>query len=148
MMKYRLVCSEGHEFEGWFKSCAAYEEQEPRGQISCPHCGTSRVSKAIMAPNVATRIGSTKSAPERQELLCNATAGASQLYAMMRQLRAVIEQHSEYVGPRFAEEARKIYYDESEARGIYGEASADEVRALTEEGIPVLPMPPLREDLN
>ena len=66
----------------------------------------------------------------------------------MRQLRAAVEEKADYVGPRFAEEARKIHYEESEARGVYGEASADEAKALAEEGIPVLPLPRLREDLN
>jgi hypothetical protein len=148
MMKYRLVCSEGHEFEGWFRSSAAYDEQEARGQISCPHCGTTSVSKAIMAPHVAT----SASAPKEALAACPAcdarTSEAHRLHAIMRELRTAITSNAEYVGSRFAEEARKIHYEENDARGVYGEASPDEVKALSDEGVPILPLPRLREDLN
>jgi len=143
MIKYRLACDGGHEFEGWFRCGAAYDEQAAKGQISCPHCGSLAVTKAIMAPNVATRAG-LASAPETSK----EAKAAEQVRALMRQLRAAVEEKADYVGPRFAEEARKIHYDESEPRGVYGEASAEEAKALVEEGIPVLPLPRLREDLN
>lgn len=143
MIRYRLACEAGHEFEGWFKSGAAYDEQAAKGHITCPHCGCLGVTKAIMAPNVATRAGATSvSEPDR------AAKTAEQVQALMHRLRAAVEEKAEYVGPRFAEEARKIHYEESEARGVYGEASAEEAKALVEEGIPVLPLPRLREDLN
>jgi hypothetical protein len=142
MIKYRLACDGGHEFEGWFKSGAAYDEQAASGHITCPHCGSLAVTKAIMAPNVATR--AQLSAPDASK----EAKSAEQVRALMRQLRAAVEEKADYVGPRFAEEARKVYYDESEPRGVYGEASAEEAKALVEEGIPVLPLPRLREDLN
>jgi hypothetical protein len=143
MIKYRLACENGHEFEGWFKCGAAYDEQAAKGHISCPHCGSLAVTKAIMAPNVATRAGSASASDASKD-----AKAAEQVRALMRQLRAAVEEKADYVGPRFAEEARKIHYEESEARGVYGEASADEAKALAEEGIPVLPLPRLREDLN
>ncbi len=143
MIKYRLACDGGHEFEGWFKSGAAYDQQAAKGHISCPHCGSLSVTKAIMAPNVATRASPASTSTASKE-----AKAAEQVRALMRQLRAAVEEKADYVGPRFAEEARKIHYDESEPRGVYGEASAEEANALVEEGIPVLPLPRLREDLN
>jgi hypothetical protein len=143
MIKYRLACDGGHEFEGWFKSGAAYDEQAAKGHISCPHCGSLSVAKAIMAPNVATRADLASASETSKE-----AKAAEQVRALMRQLRAAVEEKADYVGPRFAEEARKIHYEESEPRGVYGEASAEEAKALIEEGIPVLPLPRLREDLN
>jgi hypothetical protein len=148
MIRYRLVCSEGHEFEGWFKSSAAYDDQQARSQIRCPHCGTVAVSKAIMAPSLATRTASVERIADAAPSPSWPGEEAQQLRDMMRKLRATLEKHSEYVGPRFAEEARKIYYEESSARGVYGEASPEEAKALCEEGIPILPLPRLREDLN
>ena len=143
MIKYRLACDGAHEFEGWFKSGAAYDDQAAKGHISCPHCGSLAVTKAIMAPNVATRAGLASASDASKE-----AKAAEQVRALMRQLRAAVEEKADYVGPRFAEEARKIHYEEREPRGVYGEASADEAKALAEEGIPVLPLPRLREDLN
>ena len=145
MIKYRLACQAGHEFEGWFRSGSAYDEQVANGQIACPHCGSLEISKAIMAPNVATR-GAV--APPSAEALKDARS-AEQIRSLMRQLRAAVEAKAEYVGPRFAEEARKIHYeDNEEPRGVYGEASPDEAKALAEEGIPIFPLPRVREDLN
>jgi hypothetical protein len=120
MILYRLRCKRGHEFEAWFAGSAAFDKQEKRGQLSCPNCGTRSVSKALMAPSVAKR----------------------------SKLRAEIESKSEYVGPRFSEEARKIHYEEAPARGIHGEATADEAKALKEEGIEFYPLPILPEDQN
>jgi len=143
MMKYRLVCGEGHELEGWFRTGGAYENQAARGQIACPHCGTIAVSKAIMAPNVATH-----AEPSADSDVAKDVEATKQVHALMRTLRAAVEENADYVGPRFAEEARKIHYEESAARGVYGEASAEEVEALCEEGIAILPLPRMREDLN
>jgi hypothetical protein len=143
MIKYRLACDGGHEFEGWFKSGAAYDTQAAEGHISCPHCGSLAVAKAIMAPNVATRTDHASAPGASKE-----AKAAEQVRALMRHLRAAVEEKADYVGPRFAEEARKIHYEESEARGVYGEASTEEARELVEEGIAVLPLPRLREDLN
>jgi hypothetical protein len=138
MIKYCLVCDEGHEFEAWFQSGAAYDSQVAHELVSCPHCGHHAVSKAIMAPAVATRS------------LENAVANlpAHEIHALMRKIRNEVETRAEYVGARFAEEARKIHFDESPARGIYGEASNEEVRELADDGIACFPMPRVPDDLN
>jgi hypothetical protein len=144
MIRYSLVCKDGHEFEGWFQNSAAFDSQASRGLVECPHCGVAAVSKAMMAPAVTTRAEAAPApaaAPQEAER-------AQQMYALMRKLRDAVEAKAEYVGPRFAEEARKIHYEETPERGIYGEASTDEVKALADEGIPVLPLPRMRGDLN
>jgi hypothetical protein len=154
MILYRLKCRKGHEFEAWFASSGAYDKQAERGQLSCPKCGTSQVAKAPMAPRIAKR-GKSRSADKPAETPAEApkpetrrVAAHGELAAAMRKLRAEIEEKSEYVGPRFSEEARKIHYEEVPARGIHGEATADEAKALSEEGIEFFPLPILPEDRN
>lgn len=145
MIRYRLVCAEGHEFEGWFRSGAAFETQTARCQVACPSCGSTEVSKAVMAPNVATH--GRDEAPAAEEPSAEAAAQAAMIEAA-RRLRSEVTRKAEYVGPRFAEEARRMHYCETAARSIYGEASGKEASDLLEEGIPVWPMPRLPEDRN
>jgi hypothetical protein len=156
MILYRLKCKKGHEFEAWFANSGAFDSQEKRGQLSCPSCGTPRVSKALMAPSIAKRAKTKVPAKPAEERGPEApakpetqrVAAHRELAAAMRKLRAEIEAKSEYVGPRFSEEARKIHYEEVPARGIHGEATADEAKALKEEGIEFYPLPILPEDQN
>ena len=157
MILYRLKCWKGHEFEAWFASGAAFDTQEKRGLLSCPNCGTAKVAKAPMAPRIAKR-GKAKAKPAETPAEAptevpakpetQRVAAHSELAATMRKLRAEIEAKSEYVGQRFSEEARKIHYEEVPARGIHGEATADEAKALQEEGIEFFPLPALPEDRN
>jgi len=148
MIRYSLHCDKRHEFEAWFKSSADFEKQAKRKLVTCPQCGSTNVSKAIMAPNIAT--GRSKSG---EVTVANTEAAGMaekrrELFALMRRLRAEVEKNAEYVGPRFAEEARKMHYEEVEKRGIYGEATLDEARELKEEGIEFYPLPRLPEDHN
>jgi hypothetical protein len=156
MILYRLKCKKGHEFEAWFAGSAAYDKQAKRGQLSCPKCGSTQVAKAPMAPRIAKR-GKSKRIEAPVEKPAEAAkpvpethrvAAHGELVSAMRKLRAEIEKKSEYVGPRFPEEARKIHYEEAPARGIHGEATADEAKALSEEGIEFFPLPILPEDRN
>ena len=149
MIKYTLECQDGHVFEGWFQSGAGYEAQAKLGQIVCPHCGSHDVEKAIMAPAVARGdASSSKPAAREQALGPRGDAPTGRLQESLREMRDEIHAKAEYVGGRFAEEARRIHFDESPARGIYGEASSEEVRELAEDGVPFFPMPRLPEDLN
>jgi hypothetical protein len=156
MILYRLRCKKGHEFEAWFASGAAFDRQEKRGQLSCPNCGTSAVSKALMAPSITKRARRSRARPPEEKVARPAPAkpemqrlaAHSELASAMRKLRAEIEAKSEYVGPRFPEEARKIHYEEVPARGIHGEATPEEAKALKEEGIEFYPLPVLPEDQN
>lgn len=161
MIRYRLKCEKRHEFEAWFSNGAAFDRQSQRGQISCPRCGTTKVQKTVMAPSIVkgtkrkrVQKGRAKEPAERaaaapvQAEATHRLAAHGALAAAMRKLRSEIEAKSEYVGPRFSEEARKIHYEEAPARGIYGEATRDEVRSLSEEGIEFFPLPSLPEDHN
>lgn len=146
MIRYSLQCDHRHEFEAWFKSSEDFDRQAARNLVTCPLCGSTNVSKAIMAPNIS--VGRSK---EGEVKLANEAAMAEkrrEFLALMRRLRAEVEKNAEYVGPRFAEEARKMHYDEVEKRGIYGEATLEEARELQEEGIEFFPLPRLPEDHN
>lgn len=138
MIKYRLCCDLGHEFEGWFRDSSTYDASAAAGQLACAQCGSSSVRKAVMAPNVATR---TPARPAADPDALKTTPAEAEVRQTLESFRAAVEANAEYVGPRFAEEARKIHYEESEARGIYGEASRAEARSLLEEGIAILPVP-------
>lgn len=142
MISFSLTCSEGHAFEGWFANSAAFDSQQAEGTLFCPLCGTADVSKALMAPAIAT--GRKK---ESVRVAANIPDDAEAI-AALRKIRQDLTENAEYVGKRFAEEARKIHYQEAEKRGIYGEASSDEVRSLIDEGIEFHPLPVLPEDHN
>jgi hypothetical protein len=155
MIRYRLKCKKGHEFDAWFASSAAYERQAKGKQLSCAKCGSTQVSKALMAPKLTKRSAAKEAAVKEAARSREATkpethrlAAHGELMAAMRKLRTEIEAKSEYVGPRFPDEARKIHYEEAPARGIHGEATADEAKALSEEGIEFFPLPILPEDHN
>jgi hypothetical protein len=145
MIVYNLVCKSGHEFEAWFRDSAAYESQVQKGRVVCPSCNTRNVSKAIMAPSLAksgTREDVSRPAggPVREPQVSGVDPKLAQL---LSQVRDYVEKNYDYVGTRFPEEARRIHHGETPERQIYGEASADEVKALTEEGVPVAPLPKL-----
>lgn len=141
MIKYRLRCACGHEFEAWFPSSASYETQAEKRQVCCPDCGDRDVGKAVMAPNVAVR-------GRDQEDGLPAEAIRPQFVAALREVRRCLLATAEDVGPRFPEEARKIHHGEAEARGICGTASGEEARALLDEGIEIVALPALPEDAN
>jgi hypothetical protein len=129
MILFALRCAAGHEFEGWFRDGSAFDRQSAGGKISCPRCGDTAVTKAPMAPRVA------------RSRKVEATPSPAQLRKALQELRRHIETNCDYVGERFAEEARRIHYGESDPRGIYGEASADDASDLAEEGIEVSRIP-------
>lgn len=131
MILFDLKCRKGHVFEAWFRDGAAAEKQIAGAKVACPVCGTSRVEKAPMAPRIGKGDAEVKESPERKQM----AAKAALLRKELSELRAKIEANCDYVGDRFAEEARKIHYGESDRRGIYGETSSKEAQALTEEGI-------------
>jgi len=135
---YSLRCKNGHEFEGWFRDSNAYETQAEEGKLSCPTCNSRRVEKAIMAPAVA--ISDRKPALNDPE--------ARKMRQFMTGLRKYVQENAEYVGPKFAEEARKIHYGESVDRHIYGETTLEEARELADEGVDVAPLPPDLDSAN
>jgi hypothetical protein len=148
MIRYRLQCNEGHEFEAWFKNSGAYDEQSERGQVLCPDCGSAKVSKAPMAPRIATRKEKPADAVAADPAAAKHAEAQRKILALMRKLRAHVEQNAEYVGPRFAEEARKMHFNEIETRSIYGEATVEDAHGLAEDGIEFHPLPRLPEEQN
>jgi hypothetical protein len=136
MICFTLNCSSQHEFEGWFRDNAAFERQAEAGHVVCPVCGDKAVRKAIMAPAVSrSREPGAPSEAQRR---------TATMLKMMREVREHVVQNFEHVGEQFADEARRIHQGEATGRGIWGQATAAEAKALSEEGIPVgrLPDPP------
>ncbi|MCC5992849.1 MAG: DUF1178 family protein [Rhodobacteraceae bacterium] len=133
MIKFSLRCAQDHSFESWFQSGQAFDALCQRGLVTCPSCGSSDVSKALMAPAVTA---AKADIPEpAREMTPEAHA------EKLRALRAQIEAQSDYVGQNFAHEARAMYLGDIPQRSIYGEAKAQEAKALLEDGVPVLPLP-------
>lgn len=133
MIRYDLKCSDGHVFDAWFKDAGSFEAQIASSDVSCPHCGSEHVGKALMAPAIGGRR--------------DPDAASADVMRRIRAMQEHVERTCEPVGERFAEEARRIHYGETEERGIYGEASPDEARALKDEGIAFarLPWAPKRQ---
>lgn len=140
MIHYSLLCPDDHAFDGWFKNSDAYEAQRGRGLVTCPVCNSTDVRKALMAPAVA---------PSGDKIAVSANhPNQRALQALMRALHEKVTSEADYVGDRFAEEARRIHFDEAPARGIYGEATREDVVGLIEDGIDILPLPHLPDDHN
>ena len=150
MIRYRLSCEHDHQFEAWFAGSEAFEQQRADGHVTCPSCGSANVEKALMTPSVSTARKKAETTADAGPPVAVASNKAvpEDVASMMRTIRDNIKENADYVGPQFAEEARKIHYGEKDERGIYGEASLDDVRGLKDEGIDVLPMPTLPEDRN
>jgi hypothetical protein len=156
MIRYSLRCERGHGFESWFQSSSTYDSQVKRKLVTCPACGSAKVEKAIMAPQIASKRGRDSAAPA-PAASTDVTAPAStplmmaqerELRAKLKELRDHIVKNADNVGERFPNEARKMHYGDIEHRPIYGEASPDEARALIEEGVEVSPLPVLPDDRN
>ncbi len=129
MIRYALKCDQGHSFESWFKSGEAFDTLHSSGLVACTHCGSSKVTKSLMAPSVRTdkeRPLTTTASPEEEAIA---------------KLRKEVEENSDYVGMSFASEARKMHEGDAPKRNIYGETKPEEAIKLLEEGIPVAPLP-------
>ncbi len=151
MILYRLRCAKGHEFDSWFKDGKTYERQEKRSLIGCPACGSAKVTRAPMAPRIGKgagkRAGQPVEAPVEApaeaapvaapdpQMAALAQAMPKEMRETLLKLREQVEKNLEPVGEKFAEEARKIHYGESDKRGIYGQTTDEEAEALADEGI-------------
>lgn len=149
MIHFQLKCSRDHEFEAWFRSSTSFDEQCKRGDVDCPVCGDTGVTKALMAPNISTSV-STSEKPSAEGAEKRAREVAEQILNAAGKLREVIEENSENVGDDFADEARAIHYGEAEERDIYGKTTDQEADELDEEGIEFtrLPIGPRRRPRN
>ena len=159
MIRYNLRCDRGHAFESWFQSSSAYDSQLKRKLVSCPSCGSAKVEKAIMAPQIgrkrkdpAPQTAEPSAEPATDVATTPSTslimAQERELRAKLKELRDHVTKNADNVGEKFSDEARKMHYGDIEHRPIYGEATPDEARSLIDEGIEVSPLPVLPEDRN
>lgn len=148
MIRYDLTCDKGHAFDSWFSDSASFEKQANRGFVVCPHCGSSKVKKALMAP----RVSGTRTQNQTPDTAAAPVAMTSQrdsdMRAMLRSLHEHVKKNADDVGTKFAEEARKMHYGETDQRAIYGQANMEEAKAMHEEGIEFHPLPDLPGDRN
>lgn len=155
MIHYQLQCDQAHHFDGWFKDSQSFDRQADTGLVTCPVCNSAKVTRALMAPALGRGRRDSDEAPKGSAPIpvdhdsrltpsgpVGATAGAilengvpDNIRALLQRLRSEVEKSFDYVGPDFAEEARRIHHGESEARGIYGETTRTEAEALADEGI-------------
>ena len=141
MIRFSLVRDRDHAFEGWFRSNDDFETQKKRGFVDCPSCGSHKIEKALMAPAVSTG--------RSQEKIALAMGQAQkEAMAQLKALSEKMRESADYVGDKFAEEARKIHFGETDPRGIYGEATLDEARSLAEDGVEFMPVPVFPDDRN
>lgn len=166
MILYELVCENDHSFEAWFRDSGSYDDQVRQGEVSCPLCGTVHVRKALMAPRLARRKGqddrprppAEDAGAEDRTPAVNVGGGAAKTVAgrdvdvamkireALHDLRRQVESQCDYVGDRFAEEARKIHSGDTEARPIYGETTQEEAQDLKDEGVDFVSVPWLKSD--
>ena len=144
MIKYALACAEGHGFESWFPDSAAYDKQRKRGFVACPECGSTRVDKAIMAPAI---VGGERPAPEGSRGIVPDDRRRQAREFLVR-VRREIEANTDDVGARFPQVARAIHLGEEPERAVRGRASLAEAKSLLEDGVSVLPLPTLADELN
>jgi hypothetical protein len=161
MIRYALACDKGHQFESWFADSAAYDKQAKRSLVACPHCGSTKVEKAIMAPRLAgarkrkapveapvSDVVTPAAAPEAAAPVAMMTPQEQELRGKLKELRDHLTKNADNVGAKFPDEARKMHYGETEHRSIYGVATADDAKELAEEGIAFHPLPILPDERN
>lgn len=141
MIRFSLRCDGDHAFDAWFRNNEDFERQTDRRLVECPHCGSSSVQKALMAPSVST-------GRKREQIALAMGEEQKRVLTQLKELAEKVKREADDVGDRFAEEARKIHFGETEARGIYGQATPDEARALIEDGVEFLPIPIFPDDRN
>jgi hypothetical protein len=162
MIRYALACKNGHTFESWFQSSAAYDKQVKRSLVTCPVCNSAKIEKTIMAPRLAgtkkhgdaavaapaPELPSPVPMPETPAPVAMVSPQEHELRKKLKEIREHLTKNADYVGRKFPEEARKMHYGEIEHRSIYGEASPDQAKELHEEGIEFHPLPVLPDERN
>ena len=134
MIKYNLICNRDHEFEAWFSKMSDFDDQAAAGLVQCPYCQSVKVEKAIMAPNVSTSRKKTAIVEKQKKAMTMMNKAAAKI-------RREIEEKCDYVGEKFADEARAMHYGEKPDRAIYGEANPKDAAQLADEGIGIAPLP-------
>ena len=147
MIHYTLRCEGGHDFEGWFRDSASFDDQAHRGLLSCPACGTVRVARGLMAPALRTRpaaSGEPADVVPRPMPVPGTVAIPDAARALLQRMRLEVERRCDDMGDQFAEEAIRMHRGEVVPRGIYGNASEDDREALADEGVAVVSIPWLK----
>ena len=142
MIHYALKCDQGHDFDSWFQSAAAFDVLARAGHLACNVCGSGDVKKAIMAPRVVSKSTAIKpdDAPQDAPLPVLKTPQGD-IEKAVAELRRKVEETSDYVGDDFTHQARAMHLGDVPERAIYGEARPDQARSLIEDGVPLLPLP-------
>ena len=144
MIRYTLTCTDGHVFDSWFQSSDAFDTLMSRGMVVCETCGSTEVTKSLMAPGVGASSKGKDDAggqPAQPMAAGPLSKPGSEMEQMLQKLRAHVEENSTYVGKEFAREARDMHLGDAPERQIHGEASQAEAMALLEDGVPILPLP-------
>ncbi|MEQ1952129.1 DUF1178 family protein [Mesorhizobium sp. CN2-181] len=141
MIRFSLHCDHDHEFEAWFRNNDDFDTQKKRGFVECPACGSKKVEKALMAPSVST-------GRKKEKIALAMGEAQKQAMAQLKALSEKMRENADYVGDKFADEARKIHFGETEARGIYGEATPEEAKGLVDDGVEFMPIPVFPDDRN
>jgi hypothetical protein len=145
MIRFALICDNGHDFESWFASNESYDFQIEHNLVTCPQCSVAKINKAVMAPAV-TRSRSRKKAVAPKQNVALIGEGDAELRQMARELHAKIVASTVDVGAEFPAEARKIHEGDAPERAIRGQASPEEARALLDDGVSILPIPILPDE--
>ncbi|MCT4558716.1 MAG: DUF1178 family protein [Pelagimonas sp.] len=154
MIQYTLKCTQGHQFDSWFQSSAAFDKLAKAGHVSCAICGSTQVEKALMAPRVGVKENTKEAtaAPDQQAAQpsdpqspppapARLNAPSTEAEKALAAMKEHVEKNSDYVGDNFAAEARAIHDGDAPERPIWGEAKPKEAKELIEDGIPVAPLP-------
>jgi hypothetical protein len=131
MIKYSLECNQSHTFDAWFSDSLNFEKQNKNNQISCPNCSSLKIKKSIMAPSIPSKNYKSNLLNEKKD----------KVEVVLSKVRKHVEDNFDYVGDKFADEARSMHYGEKEEREIYGETTIEDAVDLIEEGVNVKPMP-------
>jgi hypothetical protein len=148
VIKYRLGCTSGHEFESWFRASADFDSQSLAGEIACPLCGSIDISKQPMAPSIVTKAAVAPRPANTENAISVQSGDAKTALEALRAIKKSVFENSEDVGSRFADEARKMHFGETEERHIRGSSTLEEARDLVDDGVPFGILPALPEDLN
>ena len=138
MIKYSLKCDKDHSFEAWFSDSLNFEKQNKKKLISCPSCSSLEITKNIMAPNISSKKKNSNKINQKKD----------NVEMVLNKVRKPVENKFDYVGDKFADEARSMHYGEKEEREIYGETTLEDAVELIEEGVNVQPMPGVNPKLK
>ena len=132
MIKYSLICDQDHNFEAWFSDSSTCDSQLKKSKVECPLCGSKKITKSIMAPNIPSK--SNQKTPK---------SDVKKVEMVMNKIKKHVQDNYEYVGNKFPDEARAMHYKEKDQKDIDGETTIEEAKDLIEEGINVQPLPVL-----